>query len=44
MKSILRILIFLLAIAFIVLGAKNGGARRTMNKGNMVCLECVGIG
>ena len=44
MKNILRILIFLIAITFIVFGIKNNEAKRVMNKGNIICLECVGIG
>lgn len=44
MKNILRILIFLIAFAFILLGIKNKEYKRVENKGNIICLECVGIG
>ena len=44
MKNILRILIFIIAIAFIGLGIKANENKRVMNKGNVICLECVGIG
>lgn len=44
MKNIFRIIIFLTAILFIILGIKNNENKRVMNKGNIICLECVGIG
>ena len=44
MKNIFRIVIFLMAISFIILGIKNSENKRTMNKGNIICLECIGIG
>lgn len=44
MKNILRVLIFFIAVAFIVLGVKYNEYKRVMNKGNVICLECVGIG
>jgi len=44
MKNILRIAIFLIAIAFIVLGIRGNENKRVMNKGNIICLECIGIG
>ena len=44
MKNVLRIIIFLTAAALIVLGIKNNDHKRVMNKGNIICLECVGIG
>lgn len=44
MKNILRILIFIMAVTFIILGIKHNEYKRVMNKGNVICLECVGIG
>ena len=44
MKNILRIIILFIAIMFIVLGIKNSENKRVMNKGNVICLECVRIG
>ena len=44
MKNIFRIIIFLTAIFFIVLGIKGNDNKRVMNKGNIICLECIGIG
>jgi len=44
MKKILQIIIFLIAAMFIVIGINNNENKRTMNKGNIICLECVGIG
>ncbi len=39
-----RLIIFILALLFIVIGVNNGDTKRTMAKGNIICLECVGIG
>jgi len=44
MKNILRIIIFLIAITFITIGVKGNENKKVMNKGNIVCLECVGVG
>ena len=44
MKNILRVLVFLIAIGFILLGIKNKDYKRVENKGNIICLVCVGIG
>ena len=44
MKKLFQIVIFLIAITFIVIGIKNNENKRVMNKGNIICLECVGIG
>ena len=44
MKNIFRVIILLIAIAFICFGIKNSDNKKVMNKGNIICLECVGIG
>lgn len=44
MRNILRIFVFLLAITFIIFGIKNNEYKKVMNKGNVICLECIGIG
>ena len=44
MKNVFRILIFLIAVTFIAFGIKNKELKKVMNKGNIICLECVGIG
>ena len=44
MKNILRMVIFLIAVLFIILGTKHNEHKKVMNKGNIICLECVGIG
>jgi len=44
MKKILQIIIFFIALFFVFTGIKNNEAKRAMNKGNIICLECVGIG
>ena len=44
MKNIFRAIILLIAITFIVIGIKNNDNKKVMNKGNIICLECVGIG
>ena len=41
MKNIFRIIIFLIAIFFILLGLKENENKRVMNKGNIICLECI---
>ena len=44
MKKILQIIMFLIAIICIFIGVRNNEYKRVMNKGNIICLECVGIG
>jgi len=44
MKNLVRIALFFLAVTFIVIGMKNNENKRVMNKGNIICLECIGIG
>ena len=44
MKKLFQIVVFLVAAMFIVIGVKNNENKRVMNKGNIICLECVGIG
>ena len=44
MRKIFQIIVFLVAVMFIVIGIKNNDNKRVMNKGNIICLECVGIG
>ena len=44
MKNVLRVIILFIALFFIFTGIKNNEAKRVMNKGNIICLECVGIG
>ncbi len=39
-----RLILLILAILFISIGVKHGDAKRTMIKGNIICLECIGIG
>lgn len=39
-----RLIIFILALLFIIIGARSGDTKRTMTKGNIICLECIGIG
>ena len=41
--KIKRFMILGVAVAMIAVGVATGGLRDTLNKGIMVCLECVGI-
>lgn len=43
-QTILFFAIFLVAIAFIVIGLDRGGFYDTMAKAIRICLECIGIG
>lgn len=43
-KNIFTVVLFLIAIALIVIGAKMGGATEVLQKASMICLECIGIG
>jgi len=40
----LRLLIVLLAAAFIIYGIYSGEATAVMRKASQICLECIGIG
>ena len=41
---LIRIAVFAVAVAFIVLGALNGGADDVLNKAIRICTECIGLG
>ena len=41
---IARIAILLLSVILISIGAYKGKTKDTQNKGNMICLECIGLG
>lgn len=43
-KTLLRLLLALMAVACICLGLFQGGYGDTMEKAVRLCLECVGIG
>ena len=40
----LRLILAVLAIAFLILGVKNGGARDVFVKAVNICTECIGLG
>ncbi len=42
--SITRIVVLVLALAFIIMGIANGGARDVLIKAVNICTECVGLG
>ena len=39
-----RVVVFLIAILFIVLGVRNGGMRDVLQKAIRICTECIGLG
>ena len=43
-KKVLWAALFAAAVALIVLGVANGGARDVTAKAVNICLECIGIG
>lgn len=43
-KNLLRIILYAAAIAFVVLGVTNGGARDVLVKAINICTECIGLG
>ena len=43
-RSIMRIVILILAVSLIILGIRNGGPDDVFAKGAAVCTECIGLG
>lgn len=43
-KTLLRLALYAAALALLVLGALNGGARDVLYKAVKICTECIGLG
>ena len=43
-RSIISLALLAAGLAFIVIGAVRGKAHAVMQKGIMICMECIGLG